>query len=85
MLGLSLFKTALFCRSSSGSRLPGKTLSVGGNNSSAALWRDGGLKGAGEVSLIAHRLTLAHTHESKTREREYALESEIRLPGSLAN
>lgn len=45
-------------------RLPGKTLSFGGNNSSVALLRDG-LQGAGEVSLIAHRPTLAHAHESK--------------------
>ena len=45
-------------------QLPGKTLSFGENNSSAALLGDR-VKGAGEVSLIAHQPTLAHTHEVK--------------------
>lgn len=41
------------------------------------------MEGPGEFSLSAHRLTLAHTHESQTREGEHTLESRIRRLGRL--
>lgn len=39
------------------------------------------MQGPGEFSLTAHRLTLAQTHESQTREGERTLESRIRRLG----
>lgn len=77
MLGLSRFRQLY-----SKQLLPGKTLPFRENNSSVALLRNR-LEGPGEVSLTAHRPTLAHTHESQTREGEYTLESKIRLLGRL--